>query len=281
MRRLCTSNYSSEHGKIFAIALFLLLTLGVPAASAAEVIRVAGTSAALGTIQLLADKFSQRNPNIKIVLYPDLASEGGKKALSDGKIDLAVVSRPLKESEIESGLSQLEYARTPFVFAVSAGLKISAITRRELADIYSGKMQTWPDGTAIRIILRPKNNPNDELVKSLSPEVEKGVLAATERPGMTVAITDEEAADWAQRVPGTIGTVSLALIVSERRPIKALALDGVQATPSNAATKAYPLYKPLFFVTGLIRSAATNSFIAFVRSPAGRTILTENGHWIP
>lgn len=29
-----------------------------------------------------------------------------------------------------------------------------------------------------------------------------GVLAATERPGMKVVITEEETADWAQRVPG-------------------------------------------------------------------------------
>jgi len=275
-----TSINSFKLGKIASITLALVLTLG-GSARAADVIRVGGTTGALGTIQLLADTFSRNNPNLKITVFSNLASEGGKKALSSGAIDIAVVSRPLNGREIRTGLSQIEYARTPFVFAISARTEINAITRRELADIYSGKMAKWPDGTRVRIVLRPEGNPNDEMVKHLSAEIEKGVLAAKQRPGMKVVVTDEEAADWAERVPGTIGTVSLALIVSERRPLKALALDGVAPTPSNAAAKNYPLYKQLFFVTTTKRSAVTDSFIAFVRSPAGRAILTENGHWIP
>jgi phosphate transport system substrate-binding protein len=275
-----TSANSSEPWKIASIVLFLVLTMG-SYVRAAEVIRVAGSSSALGTIQLLANAFSRNSPNVTISVFPSLASEGGKKALSSGAIDIAVVSRPLNAGEIKTGLSQIEYARTPFVFAISERTKVHAITGQELADIYSGKMEKWPDGTRARIVLRPEGNPNDELVKKLSVEVEKGVLAAKKRPGMKVVLTDEEAADWAERVPGTIGTVSLALIVSERRPLKALALDGVTPTPSNAATRTYPLHKPLFLVTATKRSAVTDKFVAFVRSPAGRAILTENGHWIP
>ena len=68
---------------------------------------------------------------------------------------------------------------------------------------------------------------------------------------------------------------------SEKRALRALKLDGVDPTPANAAAKTYPLYKPLFFVTGAKHPAAVERFIDFVRSPAGRRILTDNGHWVP
>jgi phosphate transport system substrate-binding protein len=131
------------------------------------------------------------------------------------------------------------------------------------------------------VVLRPEGNKNTALVKSLSPGIANGVSAAEKRPGMQFVITDHEAADNVEKMPGAIGAISLAVILSERRPLKALVLDGVDPTPANAATKAYPLYKSLFFVTGPKRSAATERFIAFVRSPAGRKILADHGHWVP
>ena len=271
---------SFRYGRFGAMLLALLLSIG-GTVRAAEVIRVAGTTSAIGTLQLLADKFTHDNPKLKIVLEPNLASEGGIKALADGAIQLAVASRPLDGSEARRGMLQVEYARTPFVFAVSARSTVSAVTSLELADIYAGKMVTWPDGTPIRVVLRPANNRNNALAKGLSRGIAEGVLAAESRPGMQIVITDRDAADKVERIPGAISAIALAVIVSERRPLKALALDGVEPTPANAAKKSYPLYKSLYFVTGAKRSAAVKRFIAFVQSPAGHQILADNGHWIP
>jgi phosphate transport system substrate-binding protein len=276
----CTSNNSFSRGLASGVALALLLAI-CGLARAADLVRIGGTTAALGTIHLLAEKFTQSNPGIKIILEANLASEGGVKALQSRAIELAVVSRPLNEREIKNGLSQQEYARTPFVLAVSTKSDVRAITRRELADIFSGEMASWPDGTTVRPVLRPANNSNNASLKRLAPAVEQGVSAAERRPGMQVVITDQEAAEVVERVPGAIGAISLAVILSERRALKALALDGVDPTPANAAAKAYPLYKSLSFVTAAKRPAAVERFIAFVRSPAGHKILADNGHWVP
>jgi len=272
---------SSGRVRARAIMLTLLLAIGSSAVTAAEEIRIAGTSAAMGTMQMLATRFIQSNPNVKITVVGALASEGGLKAVLSGAIDLALSSRPLNGEEIRSGLSQFEYARTPFVFAVPVASAVGSITRQELADIYSGRMVQWPDGSAVRVVMRPANNPNNELVKRLGAEIRKGVSAAENRPGMRVVITDEETADNLERSPGAIGALSLSLILSEKRPLKALKLDGVEPTPANAASKAYPLYKPLYFVTGARHRAVVERFVAFVRSPAGRKIINDNGQWIP
>jgi phosphate transport system substrate-binding protein len=267
-------------GKRLGAIVFASMLATCGAAEAAESVRIGGTGAALGTMQLLAEQFSKSNPDVKITTVANLGSAGSIKAVASGAIDLALASRPLSESENKLGVAQQEYARTPFVFAVSAKSEVRAITRKELADIYSGRMTAWPDGGTIRLVLRPASDIDTAIVKGISPGIRHGVSAAEKRPGVHISVTDQDAAGDLERIPGAIGPSTLALIVSERRALRALALDGVEPTPANAAAKTYPLYKQLFFVTGARRPAAAERFIAYVRSPAGRKMLADNGHWI-
>jgi len=250
-------------------------------ATAAEQIKVGGTGCALGSMQLLAEAFNASNPDVTFSFVPNLGSVGSITAMKAGAISLALTSRPMKEHERRLGLAEVEYARTPFVFAVSAKSKVSAVTRKELAAIYAGTMPKWPDGTLTRIVLRPASDIDTDMVKSLSPEIARAVADAEKRPGVQVAITDQDAADDLERIPGAIGPTTLALIKSEKRTLKALQLDGKEPSARNAASGAYPYYKRLFLVSGAQRSPAVERFAAFVISPAGHKILADNGHWNP
>ena len=270
----------SRHGCGCTCAIALLLGFSGGAA-AADALKIGGTGAALGTMKLLADEFIKNNPEVRFTLVSSLGSGGGIKAVAGGAIDLAVTSRPMNESERKLGVTEIEYGRTPFVFAVSAKSRVSAITRGELADIYAGKMVKWADGSPVRIVLRPASDIDTEMVKNISPEIGQGLAAAEQRPGVRFSVNDQDAAEDLEKIPGAIGPSSLALILSEKRPLRALQLDGKEPTPANAASGAYPYYKRLFFVTGAKRSAADERFTAFVQSPAGRKILESNGHWIP
>jgi len=264
-----------------ATALALLLGLFNAASAVAGGFTIGGSGAAIGTMQLLANEFTAKNPQIPIAMVPKLGSRGGINAVLDGAIGLAVTSRALEQGERKRGAVEIEYARTPFVFAVSAESGVSAITSRELADIYSGKTTAWSDGSPVRVMLRPPGDVDTEMVRNLSPEIGRGLLAATARPGVRVSVNDQDAASDIERIPGAIGPSTLALIVSEGRALRALKFDGREPTPMNAASGAYPYHKRLFLVTGGRRAAEVERFIAFVRSPAGRKILLGNGQWIP
>jgi phosphate transport system substrate-binding protein len=187
----------------------------------------------------------------------------------------------MNEVERKLGLQEIEYARTPFVFVVAASSSTKAITRAELADIYSGRQQTWPDGRTVRIVLRPASDIDTAMVKSISPAVRAAVALAEGRPGVRFAVNDQDAADDLVKIPGAIGPSSLALIISEGRALRALPLDGIVPSPKAAASGQYPYFKHLFFVTAPKPAPAVARFIAFVRSPAGQEVLEHNGHWIP
>lgn len=264
-----------------AWVLGMAAVLGWCGAVPAEGLKIGGSGAALGTMRLLANEFRVGNPDIVFTTLPSLGSGGGIKAVLDEAIGLAVTSRPLDEAERKRGAVETEYARTPFVFAVSAQSSVTAITLTELADIYAGKMVAWADGSPVRIVLRPVSEIDTEIVKNMSADMRRALPAAYARAGVRLSVNDQDAANDLERIAGAIGPSTLALIVSEKRALRALTLDGMAPTPMNAAAGAYPYYKRLFFVTGARRPPAVERFMAFVQSPAGRKILVANRHWIP
>lgn len=257
------------------VAAILLLVAACQAA--AEAIKVGGSGAGLSIIRLLADGFAKEAPDFRATIVPNLGSSGGVKALAAGAIDLAVTSRPMRENERALGLSQLELGRTPFLFAVSASSKVATVTTRQLADIYAGKLTSWPDGSPIRIVLRPASDVDSEIVKGISPELGQALSLAERRPGVAFSVTDQDAANDIERISGAIGPSSLVLLIGEKRPLRALKLDGIEPTLANIASGAYPHYKRLFFLAGAKHSATVQRFIAFGRSSAGRKLLAQSG----
>lgn len=250
-------------------------------AMAADEVRIGGTGAALGTLRLLGETYSKRHPGEKITVLPSLGSGGAMKAVAKEAVDIGVSSRALKQEERALGLVALEYARTPFVFAVPVKSQVTTITSAQAADMYAGRMLNWPDGGRVRVVMRPAGDSDNDQMKEMSAAMSAALQHAERVPGAPFTMTDQETATELERIPGAFGSATLALIRSENRSLRALDLDGVAATVKNAAEGRYPHYKRLYLVTRQKTSAAGERFIAFVRSPEGAAILKRNEHWIP
>jgi phosphate transport system substrate-binding protein len=257
----------------------LLAALCLPLAATAADIRIGGTGNALGTMRLLGDAFAQSHPGTKVVILSSIGTSGAIKALPKGAIELGLSARALSDEEARS-LSVVEYAQSPTVLAVHKSAKLRSISLSQLSDIYSGKLATWPDGTRVRPVMRQPGDDNTRQIKALSPEIEQAMAVAEAQPGALFAVTDQDAADKMEAVPGSIGVTTLALIRSENRSLQALALGGVEPTPENARSGRYPLSKHFYFVLPLQPVAPVVEFVKFVTSPAGRKILEQAGHTV-
>ena len=244
-------------------------------------ITIGGTGNALGTMRLMAQAYQEINPEVKITVLPSIGSSGAIKAVPRGKVDIGLSSRPLKEAESASGAIAVEYARTPTVIAVSNNLDSDAITVDQLVDIYMGKMTEWPNGTLIRPIIRQANDDNTRQLKQLSPALKNAIDIAEKRTGLLFASTDQETVDKIEKTPGSFGVTSLALILSEKRPIHALKLDGVEPTPETCIAGLYPIVKHFYFILPQETPLHVTHFLDFAKSPAGKTILEKNGNYIP
>lgn len=266
--------------RTIAIVLILVAVNAWASCGYAQEIRIGGTGAGLPTMKLLANAYVRIHPGAAVKVVPSLGSSGGIKAVAAGAIQLAVSSRELTDAERQQGLAAVEFGRTPFVFAVSTDNKVEDLTLPQLADIYSGKTAQWPDGSRVRLVLRPASDADSTMVKSMSPEMAHAKELAEKRPGMLYAITDQDAQKSIEEIPGALGATSLAQIMAEQRQLKALSLNGVRPTPQNLANGSYPYAKVMFLVTSAKTTVAAQHFAAFVQSPAGRDILGRTGYWV-
>ena len=267
-------------GIIAALIIPVVLGCAVPASGQTATLKIGGTGAALGGMKLLADAFENRYSVSSFDVLPSLGSGGGIKAVLAGAIDLAVSARPLKDSESAAGAMATAYAKTAIVLATPRTGTVGNLSSAELTAIYAGSRVAWPDGTVIRIVLRPKTETDTILLQRHVAGMTAAWAAARKRPGIPMAYTDQQIAEMIAELPGGIGPVTLSLIRSENRPLRALSLDGVLPTAETIANGSYRLIKTFHLVTGPDPGRLSRKFISFVRSAEGAAILRRSGHFL-
>ena len=249
---------------------------------AAELVRIGGSGSCVGAIELLIREFRKIHSDVEFAPVAAIGSNGALSAVSAGVLDIAVLSRPLSEKDRAAGFQGIEYARTPFVIVVPEKMPVAGITKQELAEILSGKRERWAHGERVRPVLRPPDDTDTDLLKRMSPAIAAALDAAHKRPGMIFAATDRDAADSVENIPGAIGTSTLGLVLSEKRRIKPVALDGISPTLKAFETGSYPYHKRLHVVWGLRKPRPeAGRFIEFVSSPQALAILRQTGHQVP
>jgi phosphate transport system substrate-binding protein len=262
---------------LFALLLLVAALLPTPLL-AQETIRIGGTGTGLGTITLLAAAFQKKHPEIKIRIMPSIGSSGAIKATAQGALDIGLNGRPLTNEESGLGLVVTEYAETPFVFAVRKDVPVRSLTSAELAQIYAGTMTSWPNGEWVRVVLRPASDADTIIARGLSPEMNAAVANALVREGMLMAATNQESNEMIDKTSGSIGFSTLTQIMTEKHPVKALAINGVEPGIKGGPNRKYPFMKTLSLLAKPTAPPTVLRFIEFVRSPEGAQILHKTGN---
>lgn len=255
-------------------AAFALAAVGAHADS----IKIGGTGTGLGTMKLLVREFNKSRPDAQLVVTPSLGSTGAIRAVLAGAVDIGISARPVTAEESRQGASARAYARTPFVIATWAKNDSAGLTLDELVQIYSGKVTRWPDGSPIRLVVRPDSDTDTVALRTFSAAMSGAVTAALARKGLRMADTDQDNADALEKLPGSLGTTTLTQIMAESRAIRPLALDGVAPTLQSLAAGRYRHFKTLHLVTGPNPSPLARDFVAYIRSPAGQAVLAGSGN---
>lgn len=245
-----------------------------------EHIQIGGSGTDLATFGLIANAFMEDQDDIKVSVLPSLGSGGGVRALAAGKVDIALTSRPLKKKEQNPNFQAVHYGRTPMVFAVKDDSPIVSANIEELAAIYSGKQRTWNDGSVVRPILRPPSDSDTLVLRNAFSVFDNALDVAYKRPGIPTATSDQDSADMMERIPGALGTSTLALLNAEKRSLKALTLDGVAPSAATIAQGRYPMVKDLYLVVSVKPTDQVKRFLAFFASQRGMDILNDTGHLV-
>lgn len=269
-----------KHYKSWLIALLCVFSFSpLPLwAGQSAMLRIGGSGTDLGTMKLLAETFMAVQQNIKVEILPSLGSSGGVRALLAGRLDIALTSRALKPNEAVQSIRAILYAQTALVFATAADNPTNALTARQLQKIYSGVHPYWPDRRVARPVLRPQSDSDTLLLHKKLPWLNDAMSKAYLRRGIPVAVTDQISADKIAAIPGAIGTGTLALMLAEQRPLKALSIDNMSPDIESINNGKYPLLKDLFVVIANEPSAVVQAFLQHLSSVQSQQLLKQTGH---
>jgi phosphate transport system substrate-binding protein len=243
----------------------------------AQTVTVGGTGSALEAIRQLGAAYAQKDKDIQLVVLPSIGSAGAIKGLIGQSVDVGLIARPLKDAETAQGLQALRLAQTPVVIATSKRGEKN-ITSAQLEAFYSGAATRWGDNSTVRLVLRPLGDTDNQLISTLAPSMKAALETAAAREGLLTATTDQDSADGLEKLPGSVGTAALSLILFEKRKLEVLTLNGVAPLLHGKVNLDYPLMKPLYVVSREDAKPAVKKFMQFLQSASGRAILEKSGY---
>ena len=207
------------------------------------------------------------------VTYNPTGSGSGIKAVGEGRCDIGLSSRALKDEEKASGLTQTILAYDGIAVIVNPANPINDLSLEQIAKVYTGEITNWSelggDDAEIVLIGREAGSGTRDGFESITGTTD----ACQYRQELTS--TGDVITTVAQN-PNAIGYASLA---SVKDTVKALAVEGV--TPSEETVKdgSYLVQRPFVLVTkeGVELSAAAQDFFNYITSAEANEIIAGAG----
>jgi phosphate transport system substrate-binding protein len=245
-----------------------IVVAGMSVAQAGRIVQIGGTGMGLEITRLLVAAMNEGGADITANVLPSLGSSGGIDGLLDAVLDIALSARPLKPAETAKGIHDAACVRTPFVLASSL-VTMTGLKSAEIAGLFDDPDAVWPNGVSLRIVLRTRDDSDNLFLTDNFPGMPAALQAARKRPDVPVAATDQDNAEFAENIAGSLAVMSLLQIEAERLRLRPLALDGVSPTLDNLLAGAYTPSKTLCLVLSRQPTEDALRVVAFARSAAG------------
>lgn len=227
---------------------------------------------------LIAD-FKKNHPTIKFDIETK-ATGYGMAALRVGQCDIAAASRVAIQADLDlakdANLEMNDYPIASYTVAiiVNANNPVANLTKDQIREIFTGKIKNWkevggPDAD-IHVVIRDPISGTYLGFKEIAMNNE--AYAAHPKPCTNyTALVAAVAAE-----PNSIGYCGLAQ--TKTTNVKAVTVDGVEASTATVNSGKYPYARAVRFYTNKAKeSQATKDFIGFVLSPRGQEIIQQIG----
>ncbi len=205
--------------------------------------------------------------------YNPTGSGSGITAVSEGRCDIGLSSRALKDEEKAQGLEETVLAYDGIAIVVSPDNPVKELTLEQIADIYTGKVTNWKDVGG-----------NDAEIVVIGREAGSGT-----RDGFESITNTKDSCKYRQELgstgdviatvvgnPGAIGYASLAAV---KDTVKALVVNGVTPGEETVKDGSYAVQRPFVLVTkkGTELSDAAKAFCDFALSASSGSIISAAG----
>lgn len=238
----------------------------------AKTVSTDGSTSMEKVIGALGEAFEAENSGTTFTYNPT-GSGSGITAVLEGRCDIGLSSRALKDDEKAQGLTETVLAYDGIAIIVNPENTVEDLTVDQIASIYTGEITNWSEvgGADGEIVL-------------IGREAGSGT-----RDGFESIIGTKDACKYRQELtstgdvittvannPNAIGYASLA---SVKDTVKALKVGGVTPTEDTVKDGTYLIQRPFVFVTKTDTklSDTAQKFFDYAMSSAAASIISKAG----
>ena len=231
-----------------------------------------GSTSMEKVIGALGESFMEANSGTTFTYNPT-GSGSGIQAVSEGRCDIGLSSRALKDDEKASGLKETTLALDGIAIIVNPQNPVKDLSLEQIAKIYTGEITNWKD----------VGGEDAEIVR-IGREAGSGT-----RDGFESITDTKDACQYRQELtstgdvittvsqnPNAIGYASLAAI---KDSVKAVTVNGVAPTEATVKDGTYLVQRPFVLVTkeGVALSETAQKFFNFATSADAASIISAAG----
>ena len=231
-----------------------------------------GSTSMEKVIGALGEAFMEANSGVNFTYNPT-GSGSGITAVSEGRCDIGLSSRALKDSEVASGLVGTVLAYDGIAVIVNPANTVEDLDIETIAKIYTGEITNWSEvgGADAEIVLVGREAGSG--TRSGFEELTETVDKCKYRQELTS--TGDVITAVAQN-PDAIGYASLA---SVKDSVKALKVAGVTPTEETVKDGSYLIQRPFVLVTkeGVALSPVAQAFFDYATKGQANDIITASG----
>ena len=231
-----------------------------------------GSTSMESVIGILGESFMQENPDVTFTYNPT-GSGSGITAVQEGRCDIGLSSRALKDEETEAGLKGETLCLDGIAMIVNPENPVADLSIEQIAQIYTGEITNWSEVGG-----------NDEEIVLIGREAGSGT-----RDGFESITGTEDACQYRQELtstgdvittvsqnPAAIGYASLASVSDQ---VKTLTVDGVEPTEDTVRDGSYTIQRPFVLVTvdGQELSTQAQAFYDYAMSSDVADLIAQAG----
>lgn len=267
---------------LISLSVFWFVLSGTKGASAITgQVKLSGSSTVAPVILEIAKRFEALHSSVRI----DVETGGSQKGINDllrGKIDIAMVSRPLRDKEeSDEKLKGFLLARDGLCLVVHKSNPVSSLSRNDLLSIYRGQTRNWRevggDDRDIVVVTKAEGRATLDVFLAETglkvPEIAAQVVVGENLQAIKVVAGNK----------GAIAFISVgAAAASEKAgvPVKRLSLGSGAPTVENVAAGKYTPARPLLLVvrSDVVLSPLARAFIDYALSQDVHDLIVRSGY---
>ena len=221
------------------------------------------------------EQFQKDNPGVKIS-YEATGSGAGLTSLLAGQYTMAGSSAEISADQQSKGAVPKTIALDGISVVVNKNVKISNISKANLASVFAGKITNWKDlgGADMKIVVITRDESsgtyssfNDLVLKPAGLKYSKDVIVAKENGEVAAKVAS---------TPGSVGYCGIAFAPEVvKAGGRSLMVGGIKDTVPNVIAKKWPLSRALYLVTkgAPAEGSVEKAFIDFILSDKGQAIV--------